>query len=358
MIINLPDTDTRVIARQLVTLRETGGIVTTGRVLTLIVLAQGDDDLETIIKTVNSVSREHPARVLVLVAGEPRGASRLDAELRLGGDAGAAEVVVMHMEGEVGAHPEAIVTPLLLPDTPVVAWWPSTPPQVPAATPIGQIAQRRITDSLADPDANAVYTRRTGYTPGDSDLAWSRLTAWRGVLASALDSPPHGPITAARIEGPGEDPSVDVAAGWLADRLAVPVLRVVTDEPEVPVDADGVAKPPVTKVTLSRPGEDGTPTDVIVEVENATTACVTIMGSPPFKVALSRRTTVDCLAEELRHLDPDTAYARALRGLGRIRRLTAQQAREAEDGSLDDGSSASGSPSVSAFAHDPEESSR
>ena len=81
MIINLPDTDTRVIARQLVTLRETGGIVTTGRVLTLIVLAQGDDDLETIIKTVNSVSREHPARVLVLVAGEPRGASRLMTEI-------------------------------------------------------------------------------------------------------------------------------------------------------------------------------------------------------------------------------------------------------------------------------------
>ena len=32
MIINLPDTDTRVIARQLVTLREKGGIVTTGRI--------------------------------------------------------------------------------------------------------------------------------------------------------------------------------------------------------------------------------------------------------------------------------------------------------------------------------------
>ncbi|AYJ32389.1 oxppcycle protein OpcA [Corynebacterium xerosis] len=356
MIINLPDTDTRVIARQLVTLREKGGIVTTGRVLTLIVLAQRDDDLETIIKTVNNVSREHPARVLVLVAGEPRGANRLDAELRLGGEAGAAEVVVMHLEGEVGAHPEAIVTPLLLPDTPVVAWWPSTPPQVPAATPIGQIAQRRITDSLADPDVNAVYTRRTGYTPGDSDLAWSRLTAWRGVLASALDFPPHGEITAARIEGPGEDPSVDVAAGWLADRLAVPVVRVVTDEPEVPVDADGDAKPPVTKVVLTRHGDEGEPTDVTVEVENASTACVTITGRPPFKVALSRRTTVDCLAEELRHLDPDTAYARALRGLGRIRRLTVEQAEQAR---LDDGAGALGAtPANRAFARDPEESRR
>lgn len=346
-IINLPDTDTRDIARQLVTLRETGGIVTTGRVLTLIVLAQGDDDLETLIKTVNSVSREHPARVLVLVAGDPRGANRLDAELRLGGEAGAAEVVVMHMSGELGAHPEAIVTPLLLPDTPVVAWWPSSPPQVPAATPIGQIAQRRITDSLADPDANAVFTRRTGYTPGDSDLCWSRLTPWRGVLASALDSPPHGPVTGARIEGPGDDPSVDIAAGWLADRLTAPVVRVVTGEPEVPVDAEGDPKPPVTKVTLSRTGDGDECTDVIVEVENASTACVTIVGRPPFKVALARRTTVDCLAEELRHLDPDTAYARALRGLGRIRRVSG------DEGERDD----AGAPASSA-TEDPEVSSR
>ena len=140
----------------------------------------------------------------------------------------------------------------------------------------------------------------------------------RGVLASALDFPPHGEITAARIEGPGEDPSVDVAAGWLADRLAVPVVRVVTDEPEVPVDADGDAKPPVTKVVLTRHGDEGESTDVTVEVENASTACVTITGRPPFKVALSRRTTVDCLAEELRHLDPDTAYANALDGISHV----------------------------------------
>lgn len=345
MIIDLPDTDTRDIARKLVTLRETGGVVTTGRVLTLIVLADRDDDLETIVSAVNAVSREHPARVLVLVSGEPRQSSRLDAELRLGGEAGAAEVVVMHLEGEIGAHPEAIVTPLLLPDTPVVAWWPSRPPQVPAATPIGQIAQRRITDSLADPDPHAVYVRRTGYTPGDTDLAWSRLTSWRGVLASALDLPPHGPVTGARIEGPGEDPSVDLAAGWLADRLAAPVTRVVTDEPEVPLDADGEPKPPVTRVVLSREGGD-----VDLAVENASTACVTIAGRPPFKVALSRRTTVDCLAEELRHLDPDTAYARALRGLSRVHRVTAPLA----DG---DGTAARGATEFT-DTHDPEESSR
>lgn len=327
MIVTLPNTDTSHIARQLVKLREQGGIVTTGRVLTLIVLAKREDNLERIIELVNAVSREHPSRVLVLISGNPRAENKLDAELRVGGDAGAAEVIVMHLEGEVGQHPESLVMPLLLPDTPVVAWWPSEAPQVPAATPIGQIAQRRITDSLFDPMKNAVYIRRTGYTPGDSDLSWSRLTPWRGVLASAMDLPPHDPIDSVTICGPADDPSVDVAAGWLADRLGVPVRRGDTGEPRVPLDDRDRPKPPVTRVTLER--ENGM--NVHVAIESATTACVTIADRPPFKVALSRRTTEDCLAEELRHLDPDVAYARALRGLARIRSVGEVEFEPAEE---------------------------
>ncbi len=321
MIKNLPDTDTRDIARELLTLREDGGGAATGRVLTLIVLAQREDDLARIISIANEVSREHPARVLVLISGEPWGESRLDAEVHLGGDAGAAEIVVMHVFGEVGEHPEALVTPLLLPDTPIVAWWPSKPPQVPAATAVGQIAQRRITDSLIDPDADAVNIRRTGYNPGDTDLCWSRLTSWRGVLASAMDLPPHGPVTAATIEGPAEDPSVDIAAGWLADRLGVTVTRVMEDGPLIPMDADDEPKAPVSRVLLER--ESG---DLELRVTGSMTAVVRIGERPPFKVALSRRPTADCLTEELRHLDPDVAYGRALRGLARIRRVRPAEA--------------------------------
>ncbi|ALA67383.1 glucose-6-phosphate dehydrogenase assembly protein OpcA [Corynebacterium lactis] len=322
MIINLPDTDTGSIARQLVKLREQGGIVTTGRVLTLIVLAKSDDDLESIIDTVNSVSREHPSRVLVLVSGDPRLDNRLDAELRLGGDAGAAEIVVMHMAGEVGQHPSSVVTPLLLPDTPVVAWWPSEAPQVPAATAIGRIAQRRITDSLFDPHENAVYLRRTGYTPGDSDLCWSRITSWRGVLASAFDLSPHVPVTEVTVSGPSESPSVEVAAGWLADRLGVPVRRTSTGEEKIPLDAKGRPKPPVTSVVFERSDS----ACLRVDIESATTAVVTNGDLPPFKVALARPSRSECLAEELRHLDPDVAYGRALRGLSRIRTIGVNEA--------------------------------
>ncbi len=314
MIIELPHTDTRRIAKELTALREKGGLVATGRVLTLIVLARRGDDLESIIATSNDVSREHPSRVLVLISGNEEGADQLDAEVHVGGEAGAAEIIVMRMQGELAQHPEAVVMPLLLPDTPVVAWWPSKAPKVPAATQIGQIATRRITDSLVDPDQRAIYTRRTGYTPGDSDLCWSRLTAWRGVLASALDLPLHAKITAAEVVGSENNPAVDLAAGWLADRLAVPVTRVINGDIAVPQDNQGRPMIAIAQATLTRENAD----PIVLTVDSATTASVTIGDRKKFKVALSRRSRQECLAEELRHLDPDLAYARALRGLSRI----------------------------------------
>ena len=60
MIIKLSDTNTREIAKQLVSVRDSGGQVTTGRVLTLIVVASEDDDLESIIKATHDASREPP----------------------------------------------------------------------------------------------------------------------------------------------------------------------------------------------------------------------------------------------------------------------------------------------------------
>ena len=60
MIIKLSDTNTREIAKQLVSVRDSGGQVTTGRVLTLIVVASEDDDLESIIKATHDASPRTP----------------------------------------------------------------------------------------------------------------------------------------------------------------------------------------------------------------------------------------------------------------------------------------------------------
>jgi glucose-6-phosphate dehydrogenase assembly protein OpcA len=46
--------------------------------------------------------------------------NRLDAEIRVGGDAGASEVIILRAYGEAGSDQLGLVTGLLLPDTPVV----------------------------------------------------------------------------------------------------------------------------------------------------------------------------------------------------------------------------------------------
>ena len=69
MIIPLPNTTTREISKKLVEAQE-HYTLTTGRVLTLIVAAREDDDLENILSSVRDASHEHPSRVLVVVTGE------------------------------------------------------------------------------------------------------------------------------------------------------------------------------------------------------------------------------------------------------------------------------------------------
>lgn len=315
MIFELEDTTTRDIAKQLVSIREMGNQVTTGRVLTLIVVTDDASPLDEILHSINDSSGEHPSRVLILVRGDVTAATQLDAEVRIGGDAGASEIVIMRVRGEIVEHLASLVTPLLLPDTPIVAWWPGAAPKQLAHDPIGQIAQRRITDVVADPSPTAPLARRNHYAPGDSDLSWSRLTPWRGVLASALDQPPHEPVTEVDIYGT-QDPSVAIAAGWLADRLAVPIRLHRTTAECNEVDCHGQLCHPVSKIELHRSSGP-----VVVEVTDAHTMSVQLPGRPASLVAVGRRALSDCLAEELRHLDPDQAYAKALRGLYRIQEI-------------------------------------
>ena len=64
---------------------------------------------------------------------------------------------------------------------------------------------------------------------GDTDLAWSRITYWRALLASALDQPPLEPINSALVSGLKTEPALDILAGWLASRIDGPVQRAVGD---------------------------------------------------------------------------------------------------------------------------------
>lgn len=298
MIITLPHTTTRTISKTLVKHQEDYAMAT-GRVLTLIVVADAGDDIDAILSAVRDASHEHPSRVLVVLSNHDSQDSLLDAKVLFGGDSGASETVVMTLHGAMADHPASLVTPLLLPDTPIVAWWPTQAPEDPSAHPIGEIAQRRITNTREGLDGAALQRLTAGYRPGDSDMMWSRITSWRGILASAVDRPPHDAIDSVTICG-SRDPSVDIAAGWLANRLGVPVERVVAkqENPELF---------PIYSTTINRASGA-----VIIEATASRTIRVRVPGQPPAQVAMDQRSTADCLAEELRHLDPDLAYASAL----------------------------------------------
>lgn len=300
MIVELPDTSTTEINKKLDELREAGGVVTLGRVLTLVIAPDSDAVLEESIEAANWASHEHPSRVIVVMTGNADAAdARLDAQLRVGGDAGAGEVVVLRLSGPLAGHDSSVVLPFLLPDIPVVAWWPDIAPSVPAQDPLGQLAIRRLTDATNGVDPlSAIKSRLPGYTPGDADLAWSRITYWRALLASAVDQPPHEPITSALVSGLKTEPALDVLAGWLASRIDGPVRRAVG---ELKVELVRNTE----TVTLSRPQEGAT-------------ATLSRTGRPDALVPLQRRETRECLAEDLRRLNPDAIYFSALEGIDRV----------------------------------------
>jgi glucose-6-phosphate dehydrogenase assembly protein OpcA len=307
VIIDMPATTTGAVNAKLVHLRETGGAVALGRVMTLVLITD-DVDADEAIEAANDASREHPCRVIALARGNRRGASRLDAQIRVGGDAGASEVIVLRLYGPLVDHGDSVIMPLLLPDTPVVDWWPGPAPEKPADDPIGRMAQRRITDASASKTpARALADRAENYSPGDTDLAWTRITRWRALLAAALDQPPYEPVTRAIVSGASDSPSSDLLGAWLGHRLRCDVVRRKT--------RTGTG---MVGVELERPSGP-----VVLDRPDGQVATLTQPGQPQRRIAMPRRSDVDCLLEELRRLDPDEIYHEALmKGLPIVRGKT------------------------------------
>lgn len=305
MIVDLPSTTASQINAKLVDLRLRGGAVALGRVLTLVIVTDDSTELEDAIEAANDASRMHPARIIVAARGSRSAAPRIDAQIRVGGDAGAGEVIVLRLYGALAREAETAVMPLLLPDAPIVTWWPGAGPRNPSADPLGALAQRRITDSAAERNpVRALRARAEHYADGDTDLAWARLTLWRAQLVAALDLPPFEPVTSATVTGQSDSPSTELLAGWLLDYLQVPVRRMKAEEGQqgiVGVRLERASGP----IELYRPdGRIGT---------------LSQPGQPTRRIALQRRNVSDVLTEELHRLDPDEIYARALAGVRQLK---------------------------------------
>ncbi|MFF8385320.1 glucose-6-phosphate dehydrogenase assembly protein OpcA [Streptomyces kanasensis] len=308
MKIDLTDTTSSKINKALVQGRRAIGTPAVGMVLTLVIVTDEENAYDA-LRAANEAAREHPSRKLVVIkrvsrSPRDRAKARLDAEVRVGADAGTGETVILRLRGEVIDHAQSVVLPLLLPDAPVVVWWPVNAPTDPANDPLGALAQRRVTDTYNAEDPIAELAARAGaYTPGDTDLAWTRITPWRSMLAAALDQIACQ-VASAEVEGEEFNPSVELLAMWLADRLGVSVRRSPS------------AGPGLTAVRLAT---DCGP--IVLDRPDGSLATLAVEGQPNRAVALKRRETAELIAEELRRLDPDDTYASALRfGVDRLQR--------------------------------------
>ena len=303
MIIDLPQTTTSTVAKHLIKLRQEGGAVALGRVLTLLIITDAQD-ADEVIDAANDASREHPCRIIVLASTTSAAPNSLDAQIRLGGDAGASEVIVLHGPATTMAHADTLIMPLLLPDAPIVAWWPHEAPEDPAQDIVGAMASRRITDSYSSADPHATLRRLASvYTPGDTDLAWTRTTVWRGLIAAALDQPPFEPIDRVVVEGDADHSSVDLLGAWLAHALDTEVEIVRTAGAQA-----------VTQITLER--ASGT---ITLSRPTGKVAVLAQTGQPDHRIALPVRQLHECIAEELRRLDPDEMFGDVLtQGLARV----------------------------------------
>jgi len=303
VIVDLPNTTTSQISKTLVKIREEGGAVALGRVLTLVISTVLGEEEEA-IEAANDASREHPMRVIVVSTGpdDKRTSkdARLDAQIRVGGDAGASEVIVVRAYGDVASDQEGLVTGLLLPDAPVVAWWPGAAPSSMSDSALGSIAARRITDAASSSNPQrALVTLAETYTPGDTDFAWTRLTLWRAQLAAVLDQPPFEPVTGIEVHGAADSPSTVLLAAWLQLQLGVAVKLEVSSKAHGSSGIQGVV--------LHRPSGS-----VQLERTVANVATLVQPNQPTHDISLPRRSLRDCLAEELRRLDPDDLFGEVM----------------------------------------------
>jgi glucose-6-phosphate dehydrogenase assembly protein OpcA len=293
------DTTGTDIVHALLAERRAAGALASGLALTLIVVVD-EKHVREAEEAATLAAAAHPCRLLVVVRRTVEADNRLDAEVQVGGRLGPTEAIVMRMYGRLTLHAESVVLPLLAPDAPVVTWWHGVPPDEIAADALGVLGNRRVTDCAraADPLA-ALSQRAADFAPGDTDLAWTRATPWRSLLASALDAVDAVP-SGGRIRCEQGNPSAALLCGWLSQRLGV---NVTVEDSKGPGITD-------VEISAKRPG--GESYDMAISRPDGRMATLTRAGEPDRSLPLARREIGDLLAEELRRMDPDYVYAESL----------------------------------------------
>jgi glucose-6-phosphate dehydrogenase assembly protein OpcA len=239
-------------------------------VLNLIAVVMNEAELGKVERVLDGLSVMNPSRTLLLLAQHDRDAPKLEGRITgqtrtETGHRVTTERVLLHAHGEVALHLASLVTPLLIPDLPVILWWPGRPDfDSPLFDALCELADRLVVDTdegFEDRDMRRLLevARRHHASASIGDFNWARLIPFRHLTAQFFDMP--GMLAQlTRIQGVtvhhGADGSTTQArlmAGWIKGRMA-------TVNIEVPVDLhrDEEFEHGVSRMVVYTRGEEGT----------------------------------------------------------------------------------------------------
>jgi glucose-6-phosphate dehydrogenase assembly protein OpcA len=196
-------------------------------VMTLVIVAQTDDEEYRSTQAMHALGARHPARVVVVRPEEDRKTHRVDARLTLyGAEMGSHPVsfgeVTLTVRGDGCQHLDSIIEPFTLPDLPVVVWYPGSLPDISHCL-LAQ-ANTLLVDSKEAGELDAFIELITlGRRSVVVDLSWVRLTPWRTLLAALFDGAIYRPFAlgVTSVEVAGKPGPRYLLGGWLSSRLGL-----------------------------------------------------------------------------------------------------------------------------------------
>jgi glucose-6-phosphate dehydrogenase assembly protein OpcA len=230
--------------------------------MTLVVAAESEADCQELRHTLGVLMHDHPARAIVLRLSEKPG---LDASvfsqcwMPFGKHQ---QICAEGIEITAGwtelSHVAQLLLPLIVSDLPAVLWCRGTRVFTENAfTPLLPLVQKIIVDSAPAPDARGAIAAIRGLRKQGrlvADLAWTKLTSLRELIASLFDEGTAAGIKSAQIlyGGDAPTPSAIYFARWM--ECALPEAKV-----ELKHGADGtrslrsIVLSGDTEVTITRP---------------------------------------------------------------------------------------------------------
>ena len=177
---------------------EAGAGVLRACTMTLVVLAEESEDVSALGETLAALMPEHPARTILIRlrgAGEPILTDRVYAQCWMPfgqrRQICCEQIEITASDSALGDM-ASVLLPLGAPDLPLILWGRSARrPEIPECRPIAAMARKTVLDSAAFPDPRPALRRmaeavRQGALRGD--LAWTRLTRWREMLAQVFEN--------------------------------------------------------------------------------------------------------------------------------------------------------------------------